>query len=54
MACAESSKTPGVDALMAFYVDPLGGDPDGVLEAISISAAGQGKPVVACVVTRRG
>ena len=44
----------GVDALMAFYVDPLGGDPDSVLEAISRSAAGQGKPVVACVVTAEG
>ena len=44
----------GVDALMAFYVDPLGGDPDGVLEAISRTAAGQGKPVVACVVTAEG
>ncbi len=44
----------GVDALMAFYVDPLGGDPDSVLEAISRSAAGQRKPVVACVVTAEG
>ena len=35
---------PGVDALMAFYVDPLGGDPDGILEAISISAAGRASP----------
>jgi acyl-CoA synthetase (NDP forming)/RimJ/RimL family protein N-acetyltransferase len=47
-------RDPGVDALMAFYVDPLGGDPDGVLEAISRTAAGQGKPVVACVVTAEG
>ncbi len=44
----------GVDALMVSYVDPLGGDPDGILEAISISAAGQGKPVVACVVSAEG
>ena len=44
----------GVDALMAFYVDPLGGDPDRVLEAISRTAAGQGKPVVACVVNAKG
>jgi acetate---CoA ligase (ADP-forming) len=44
----------GVDAVMAFYVDPLGGDPEGVLEAISISAAGQGKPIVSCVVTAAG
>jgi len=44
----------GVDAAMAFYVDPLGGDPDGVLEAISRTAAGQDKPVVASVVTADG
>jgi len=44
----------GVDALMAFYVDPLGGDPERVLEVISVAAAGQGKPVVACVVTAEG
>jgi acetate---CoA ligase (ADP-forming) len=44
----------GIDALMAFYVDPLGGDPEGVLEAISVAAARQGKPVVACVVTADG
>ncbi len=43
-----------VDALMAFYVDPLGGDPEGVLDAISETAAAQGKPVVACVVTAEG
>jgi acyl-CoA synthetase (NDP forming)/ribosomal protein S18 acetylase RimI-like enzyme len=47
-------RNAAVDALMAFYVDPLGGDPDGVLEAISRTAAGQGKPVVACVVTASG
>ena len=44
----------GIDALMAFYVDPMGGDPDRVLEAISVAAAGQHKPVVACVVTAEG
>jgi len=44
----------GVDALMAFYVDPLGGDPDRILETISTTAAGQSKPVVACVVTAEG
>jgi acyl-CoA synthetase (NDP forming)/RimJ/RimL family protein N-acetyltransferase len=44
----------GVDAVMVSYVNPLGGDPDGVLEAISRSAAGQRKPVVACVVTAAG
>jgi acetate---CoA ligase (ADP-forming) len=47
-------RDPAVDALMAFYVDPLGGDPDGVLDAISRTAAGQSKPVVACVVTAAG
>ena len=47
-------RDPGIDALMAFYVDPLGGDPNGVLEAISKTAAGQPKPVVACVVTAKG
>ena len=44
----------GVDAVMAFYVDPLGGDPGGVLEAISRTAAAQAKPVVASVVTAEG
>jgi acetate---CoA ligase (ADP-forming) len=43
-----------VDAVMAFYVDPLGGDPAGVLEAISRTAAGQNKPVVSSVVTAEG
>ncbi|MGO9495098.1 MAG: GNAT family N-acetyltransferase, partial [Solirubrobacteraceae bacterium] len=53
-AVREVVRDPAVDALMAFYVDPLGGDPDGVLEAISRTAAGHGKPVVACVVTAKG
>jgi acyl-CoA synthetase (NDP forming)/ribosomal protein S18 acetylase RimI-like enzyme len=53
-AVRETLRHAGVDALMAFYVDPLGGDPDGVLEAISRTSAGQGKPVVACVVTADG
>ena len=53
-AVRDTLRGAGVDALMAFYVDPLGGDPDGVLEAISETAAGQGKPVVACVVTAEG
>lgn len=44
----------GVDALMVSYVNPLGGDPDEILEAISSSAAGHSKPVVACVVTAEG
>jgi hypothetical protein len=39
---------------MTSYVDPLGGDPDGVLEAISRTAAGQSKPVVGCVVNAEG
>ena len=53
-AVRASLRDAGVDALMAFYVDPLGGDPDEVLEAISRTAAGQDKPVVACVVNAAG
>jgi acyl-CoA synthetase (NDP forming)/RimJ/RimL family protein N-acetyltransferase len=53
-AVRETLRNAGVDAVMAFYVDPLGGDPDGVLEAISRTAAEQSKPVVACVVTAGG
>jgi acyl-CoA synthetase (NDP forming)/RimJ/RimL family protein N-acetyltransferase len=53
-AVRETLRNAGVDALMAFYVDPLGGDPDRVLEAISKTTAGQGKPVAACVVTADG
>ena len=43
-----------VDALMGCYVDRPGGDPEGILEAISAASAGQRKPVVACVVRADG
>jgi len=43
-----------VDALMVCYVDRLEGDPEGVLEAISVVSAGQPKPVVASVVRSDG
>jgi acyl-CoA synthetase (NDP forming)/RimJ/RimL family protein N-acetyltransferase len=45
---------PGVDALMAYYVDLSGGDPPAVLRAITAAAAGQDKPVVASVVGADG
>jgi acetate---CoA ligase (ADP-forming) len=45
---------PGVDAVMASYVDLSGGDPAGVLAAISRAARGQDKPVVASVVGADG
>ena len=48
------ARDAAVDAVMAFYVDPLGGNPDGILNAISKTAAGQSKPIVACVVTADG
>lgn len=44
----------GVDAVMAYYIDLAGGDPQAVLEAISDAAAGQPKPLVASVVTADG
>ena len=43
-----------VDAVMAFYVDLSGGDPRGVLAAISDAAARHHKPVVASVVEADG
>ncbi len=45
---------PGVDALMAHYVDLSGGDPEGVLAAISGASAPHAKPVVASVITADG
>ncbi len=45
---------PGVDALMAHYVDVSGGDPNAVLEAISRASAPHAKPVVASVITADG
>ena len=44
----------GIDALMVCYVDRLEGDPEGVLEAISVVSSGQPKPVVASVVRSDG
>ena len=43
-----------IDALMVFYVEVHEGDPDAVLEAISMACAGQPKPAVASVVRSDG
>jgi len=43
-----------IDALMVYYVDVYDGDPEGILAAISATAAGQHKPVVASVVRSDG
>jgi acyl-CoA synthetase (NDP forming)/GNAT superfamily N-acetyltransferase len=45
---------PAIDALMVFYVDVHEGDPDAVLERISVACAGQPKPAVASVVRSDG
>jgi acyl-CoA synthetase (NDP forming)/RimJ/RimL family protein N-acetyltransferase len=45
---------PAIDALMVFYVDVHEGDPDAVLETISVACAGQPKPAVASVVRSDG
>ena len=45
---------PAIDAVMAFYVEVHEGDPDAVLEAISLTCAGQRKPAVASVVRSDG
>ena len=45
---------PAIDALMVFYVDVHEGDPDAVLETISMACAGQPKPAVASVVRSDG
>jgi acyl-CoA synthetase (NDP forming)/RimJ/RimL family protein N-acetyltransferase len=45
---------PAIDALMVFYVDIHEGDPDAVLETISVACAGQPKPAVASVVRSDG
>ena len=44
----------GLDALMVYYVDVHGGDPEGVLDAISAASGGQPKPVVASVLRSDG
>jgi len=45
---------PGIDALMVYYVDVHGGDPEAVLDSISSASAAQPKPVVASVVRSDG
>ncbi|MGO9975524.1 MAG: GNAT family N-acetyltransferase [Solirubrobacteraceae bacterium] len=45
---------PAIDAVVAYYVDVYGGEPDAVLGAISAAASGQAKPVVACVMRSDG
>jgi acyl-CoA synthetase (NDP forming)/GNAT superfamily N-acetyltransferase len=45
---------PAIDALMVYYVDVHEGDPDAVLETISMACAGQPKPAVASVVRSDG
>jgi acyl-CoA synthetase (NDP forming)/RimJ/RimL family protein N-acetyltransferase len=44
----------GIDALMVYYVDRHGGDPEAVLDAISLASERQSKPVVASVVRSDG
>ena len=44
----------GIDALMVYYVDFHDGDPEAVLEAISVVSEGQPKPVAASVVRSDG
>ena len=45
---------PAIDAVIVYYVDVHNGDPQAVLDAVSASAAGQPKPVVASVVRSDG
>jgi acetate---CoA ligase (ADP-forming) len=44
----------GIDALIVCYVDRLDGDPESVLDAISVVSSAQRKPVVATVVRSDG
>ncbi len=44
----------GIDALMVYYVDRHDGEPEAVLDAISLVSDGQPKPVVASVVRSDG
>jgi acetate---CoA ligase (ADP-forming) len=44
----------GIDALMVYYVDRHGGDPEAVLDAISLASERRSKPVVASVVRSDG
>jgi acetate---CoA ligase (ADP-forming) len=45
---------PSIDALMVFYIEFYDGDPEAVLDAISVASAGQPKPVVASVLRSDG
>jgi acetyltransferase len=45
---------PAMDAVMAYYVDVGGGDPQAVLAALSVVSAHQDKPVVASVLGADG
>jgi acyl-CoA synthetase (NDP forming) len=45
---------PAIDAVMAYYVDVGGGDPQAVLAALSVVSAHQDKPVVASVLGADG
>ncbi|MGZ4220685.1 MAG: GNAT family N-acetyltransferase [Solirubrobacteraceae bacterium] len=53
-AIRELLPDPGLDALLVGYVDRQGGDPDGILKAITAASAFASKPVVACVVRADG
>ena len=44
----------GIDALIACYVEPPEGDPEGVLDAVSTASWGHAEPVVASVVSTSG
>jgi acetate---CoA ligase (ADP-forming) len=44
----------GVDAVMVYYVERYGGDPEAVLQAVSRAAAGTIKPVVASIIGNDG
>jgi acyl-CoA synthetase (NDP forming)/GNAT superfamily N-acetyltransferase len=45
---------PGIDALMVFYIEFYDGDPEAVLDAISMVCEGQSKPIVASVLRSDG
>jgi acetate---CoA ligase (ADP-forming) len=45
---------PAVDAVTVHYVDLPGGDPEGILSAVSVAADAGGKPVVASIVRADG
>ncbi len=53
-AIRELLPDPGLDSLLVGYVDRQGGDPDGILKAITAASAFASKPVVACVVRADG